>query len=115
VDLLFASLATVSYVGLLLSYHRGPHAGNWLGLILLGCLGWFAHPLLWLLTVPLVLIYYFSIGAKHQFGWHLALAIALAVPVAANSFWLADWLRYWWIRLPLQLGTVSLKHRTFHT
>ena len=114
-DLLVAGSASLSFVGLLLAYHRCPHVGNWLGLVLLGCLGWFAHPLLWLLLVPIVLVYYLSIGANHSLGWHVALAAVLAVPLASNSFWLLDWLRYWWIRLPLQLGTASLKHRTFHT
>jgi hypothetical protein len=114
-DLFLAGIASLAFVGLLLAFHRAPQVCNWFGLLLTGVLGWFAHPLLWLLLFPLLLIYYFSIGVRHQLGWHLALFLALAAPVGVNSVWLVDWLRYWWIRLPLQLGSVSLKHRTFHT
>jgi hypothetical protein len=35
--------------------------------------------------------------------------------LAGNAFWLRDWLRYWWIRVPLQTGTGILPHRTFQT
>ncbi len=115
IDLLLAAIATPSYVGLLLAYHRAPHLTNWLGLLAFGCLGWFAQPMLWVLLTPLILVYYLSIGAKHRLGWHLGLALGVAAPVVANSFWLLDWFQYWWIRLPLQLGTATLKHRTFHT
>lgn len=114
-DLLVAGIASLSYIGTLLAFDRVPCAANWFGLIALGCLGWFAHPMLWLLLQSLILVYYLSVGTKHPFAWHLGLAIAIAAPVATNSFWLLDWLRYWWIRLPLQLGTATLKHRTFHT
>lgn len=115
VDQLVGGVAAMSYASLLLAWHGTPHPGNWLLLVLVGCFGWFAHPFLWLLLVSLLLVYYVSVGARHQLGWHVALLAATAVPLAANSFWLPDWLRYWWIRLPLQLGTFTLKHRTFQT
>src|SRR5260370_24912777 len=61
-----------------------------------------------------MLIYYVSVGARHGLVWHLAFLSALAGGVAANSFWLFDWLGYWWIRAPLQAETPLLPHRTFH-
>jgi hypothetical protein len=60
----------------------------------------------------LVLIYYISVGTRHALVWHLALGSALIGGVAVNSFWLIDWLAYWWIRAPLQPEIPLLPHRT---
>jgi hypothetical protein len=62
-----------------------------------------------------VLIYYFSVGARHRLAWHLALWSALLGGVAVNSFWLVNWLDYCWIRAPLQAQTPLLAHRTLAT
>jgi hypothetical protein len=35
--------------------------------------------------------------------------------VGLHSFWLIDWLNYWWIRCPLQGEAPTLAHATFHT
>src|SRR5262249_26140701 len=58
------------------------------------------HPLLSLLVLPLFLLYYLSVGLEHRFFWHAPLLVGLFVAVAANSFWLYDWVGYWWIRVP---------------
>jgi hypothetical protein len=71
-------------------------------LLFAGCLGWFAHPLFFVLLLPLGLVYYLSVGARHRLGWHLALLGTLIGALAGNSFWLIDWASYWWIRLPLR-------------
>src|SRR5262249_40898323 len=47
--------------------------------------------------------------------WQLALLGSIAVPILINSFWLFDWLAYWWIRSPIQLEGSVLSHRTLHT
>jgi len=77
-------------------------------------LGWFAEPALFVALLPLILIYYLSVGTRHPLAWHLALLSALAGGAAVNSFWLIDWLTYWWIRAPLQAEIPLLPHRTFH-
>jgi hypothetical protein len=71
--------------------------------------------LFFLLTQPLLLVYYLSAGSRHGLVWHLALLAGLASGVAFNSFWLFDWGRSWWLRNPLQTPGVVLSHRTFHT
>lgn len=114
-DLLLASLAAVTYIGVLVHFDRAPGFCNWLVLLLSGTIGWFAHPVVFLLLMPLALLYYVSVGVKHQLNWHLALFATLFGALAANSFWLPDWVKYWWIRLPLQLGAEPLRHRTLHT
>jgi hypothetical protein len=100
-DLLLAGLAAVAQAGLLIGFDRAPGLRGWLGLLLTGWLGWFAQPLLFALGLPLFLVYYFRVGGRHHLIWHLALLGGLAGGVAANAFWLTDWVGYWWLRIPL--------------
>jgi hypothetical protein len=113
VELLLAGLAVLAHVGLLLRFDRAPGPGAWLGLLLTGCLGWFAHPLLFPLVVPLLLIYYLSVGVKHaQLSWHVALLASQVGGLALNVCWLPDWVAHWWIHSPLPQCDSLLEHRT---
>jgi hypothetical protein len=112
VDLLFAIIGAVAHVGLLMAYDRAPGFSNWLGLVVSGTLGVFANPFVFLLLVPVLLVYYLTAGPRHSLGWHLALLVSGATAVAANSFWLLDWLASLWIHLPLALEGDTLVHRT---
>jgi hypothetical protein len=113
-DLLLAGLAALAQLGLLVRFDSRPGLRAWVAVLASGCLGWFAQPALLCALFPLILIYYFSVGARHPLGWHLALLSALAGGVVVNSFWLFDWLGFCWIRAPLQVETPLLPHRTFH-
>jgi len=114
-DLLLAALAALAQFGLLLHFDRAPGFLSWLGILAAGYLGWFAHPLFFAVLLPLALIYYLTVGARHGLVWHLALLAGLAGAVAGNAFWLRDWVAYWWLRSPLEATGVLLPHRTFHT
>jgi hypothetical protein len=48
-------------------------------------------------------------------GWHAALLGGLATAVAANAFWLYDWVHYWFLRAPLHADSSLLTHRTLRT
>jgi hypothetical protein len=114
-DLLLGGLCAGAHLGLLTAFHRFPSPAKWLALAAVGAAGWFFHPFLFLLLIPLFLVYYLSAGPRHGLPWHLALHLGLAVGPATNSFWLGDWVRSWWLRLPLELDTKeSLAHRTLH-
>ncbi len=116
IELLLAALAVLAHVGLLVRYHRGPGFWTWLGLLVTAALGWFAHPLLFPLLLPLLWVYYLSIGARHaRFSWHLALFAAEGGAVAVNLFWLTDWVHFWWLRLPQPRAAGMLAHRTLQT
>jgi hypothetical protein len=115
IDLLLAALAALAQFGLLLRFDRAPGLLPWLGILAAGTLGWFAHPLFFAVLLPLALVYYLTVGARHALAWHLALLAALAGAVAGNAFWLRDWVAYWWIRSPLDATGALLPHRTFHT
>lgn len=113
-DILLGALAGLAHVGCLLAYHRRPGFLVWLMLLLTACLGWFLQPLLFPMALPLLLGYYLSVGARHDFTtWHSAFWLAEHGAVAINLPWLIDWVGYWWLRSPLPSGTnLILPHRT---
>jgi hypothetical protein len=80
--------------------------------VVVSLLGWFSYPFLFVLLVPVGLIYYLSIGARHRLIWHAALLGGLGLAVAANLFWLSDWLGYWWIRAQSPSEMDVLSHHT---
>jgi hypothetical protein len=116
VEPLLAALALLVHCGLLVRFHVAPGVGCWLGLLLSAALTWFAQPFLLPLCVPLLLVYYLSVGVKHRsLTWHLALLGSQVGGVAVNLFWLLDWLAFWWLRAPLPRPTSLLPHRTLGT
>ncbi len=114
-EVLLASLAGLAHVGCLIGYHRRPGFLMWLALLLTGCVGWFLQPLFFPAALPLLLAYYLSVGAKHDFlTWHSAFWLAEQGAVLANLPWLLDWVGYWWLRTPLPSATnLVLPHRNF--
>lgn len=115
-DLFLASVAVLAHVGLLIGFDRRPGVFIWLGLLATGCLGWFCQPLLFPIALPLLLMYYLSVGARHSsLAWHAGLWTAQAAGLAINLPWLMDWVSFWWLRAPPMDSTALLPHRTFRT
>lgn len=113
IELLLSALALLAHVGQLVHFHRSPSVLVWLGLVVTACLGWFAHPLLFPLVVPLFLVYYLSTGVKHRYLiWHVGLFFSQLAGLLINGFWLWDWVKHWWIRSPLPQPSGLLPHRT---
>ena len=101
IDLLLAALAALTQVGLLIRFDKSPGPLTWVGLVVSGYLGWFSHPLFFALGLPLALVYYLSVGPRHQLFWHLALLVGLAGALACHGFWLLEWVKSWWIQAPV--------------
>ena len=115
-ELLLAALALLVHCSLLVRFHVAPGLGCWFGLLVSEALTWFAQPFLLPLCVPLLLVYYLSVGAKHRsLTWHLALLGSQVGGVVLNLFWLIDWISFWWLRSPLPQATSLLPHRTLGT
>ncbi len=114
VDLLMGGLCAAAFVGLLLAFDRAAGLSVWLGLVVFATLGWLAHPFLMLLLLPLLMVYYLSVGPRHRLGWHVSLFTVLAIAPLLNSIWLLTWIQSWWLRLPVQFDG-SLAHRTWRT
>src|SRR5262249_52753346 len=100
IDFLLAALAALVQVGLLVRFDMSPGPLAWFGILISGCLGWFAHPLFFALGLALAMIYYLSVGVRHHLFWHLALLIGLGGALACHGFWLLEWIRSWWIQSP---------------
>jgi hypothetical protein len=113
VDLLLATALVVAQAGMLIRYHRTPGPLSLVGVLAMGFLGWFADPVLMALLLPLFLIYYLSVGARHSLLWHVGLIGGLFLALALNAFWLLDYLEYWWILLPPHLNVPPLGDGTF--
>lgn len=110
VDLLFATLLILMAAGLLVRFHRTPDVRGLLGLVGAGALAWFAHPLLCLLAAPVFLLYYLTVGPKHRLAWHGTLFLGLSAALAANAFWLDDWVNSWWIHIPICHDLPAVRH-----
>jgi hypothetical protein len=115
VNLLLAGVLAVLQAGYLLRYHRHPGPGSLVGAALTGFLAWLVHPLIPALLLVPFLVYYLSTGARHPLVWHILLLASLLTAIAANAFWLSDWIDYLWIRVPLRSEGPQLVHRTFRT
>jgi hypothetical protein len=114
-DLILATMAAAVQLGMLVRFNHAPGVLCWLTLFLSSAVGWFIQPLLYVLVVPLWLVYYLSVGAKHRFlAWHLALFAAMAGALLVNAVFLGDWVTFWWVREPLA-RVPTLTHRTFAT
>ena len=114
--LYFASLATLAHIGFLVNYHRTASVYSWFGLWLTASLGWFLQPLFFPIALPVLLIYYLSVGTKHDFlTWHIAFWWAEILAVVVNLPWLIDWADSWWLRAPLPAAAELLEHRTLAT
>jgi hypothetical protein len=115
-ELYLASLAALAHVGLLIAFHRTPSVWAWFGLWITGCLGWFLQPLLFPIALPMLLVYYLSVGVKHEFlTWHVAFWTAETIAFLLNLPWLVDWVDSWWLRASLPAPASLLPHRTLDT
>jgi hypothetical protein len=103
IDLILAGLLVLAQAGGLIRFHEQPTFLVWLGVVLAGFLAWFAHPVLLAALLLPALVYYFQVGPRHRPSWHLCLVVGLLSAIAANAFWLSDWVGYWWLRVPLRL------------
>lgn len=112
-DVQLAALALLAHAGMLVRFHERPGVMVWLGLLATALAGWFLQPLLFPIALPLLLIYYLSVGVRHEtMTWHVTLGAAQLAAVALNLFWLIDWVMFWWLRSPLPVSQGMLRHRT---
>jgi hypothetical protein len=115
-DFLVASLGMLAHAAMLIRFHRVPGVLSWLFMWLTAAIVWFSQPLVYPLTLPMLLFFYLWVGAKHSsFTWHGALLLAQVLAVVVNLPWLIDWVNYWWLRSPLPASASMLPHRTLQT
>jgi hypothetical protein len=99
-DMLAAGLAGVVFVAWLARFARSGDVDAWFVLAGTALVGWYFHPLIWVGLAPVVLIYYLVFAPRHGLAWHLGFLGVTFAGVAPNTWWLADWAKYWWVRQP---------------
>ncbi len=115
-ELYLASLSALAHIGLLIAFHKSASVSSWIGLFITGAIGWFLQPLLFPIALPILLMYYLSVGTRHDFlTWHIAFWCVEVFAVVVNLPWLIDWVDSWWLRTPLPSAVDMLEHRTFET
>lgn len=97
-DLLGVGLAGLLFVGVLPKYAAHPGPLPWALLALAGGAGWYAQPVIWLGLFPVGFLYYAAVAPRHGLAWHLGQVGAFAAGLVPNLWWLADWVKFWWLR-----------------
>ncbi len=97
-DLLGVGLAGLLFVGVLPRYASNPGPLPWALLAASQLAGWYAQPVIWLGLFPVGLLYYAAVAPRHGLVWHLGQVAAFATGLVPNVWWLADWVRFWWLR-----------------
>jgi hypothetical protein len=99
---------TVLGLALFGRWHEQPTVLGWLGLAMVMILGWSVHPQLWFGFNTIALGGWAVVARRHGWRWHLGLMIAFVGSLAVSFPAWADWLRDWWVWLPLQRTTTAL-------
>ncbi len=100
IDYLLAGLAVVVFVCWLARYAKWFGIDSWLVLAVTAAAGWYAHPVVWVGVLPVVVAFYVAVAPRQELAWHLGLLGVVAAGLAPNAWWLSDWVRYWWLREP---------------
>lgn len=99
-DLLLAGLMALALVGALARYAADPGPASWVLLAAVLAVGWYGHPIVWLGLAPVGAAFYVITAPRHGLAWHLGLIGSGVAGLAPNLWWLADWLKFWWLRQP---------------
>jgi hypothetical protein len=94
----FVGVSAVLALALLGRWHASPTPLTWLGLTAVGVAGWAAQPPLWLGVAALGMGCWAAVGRRHAWPWHVGLALAQAVALAASAPAWEEWVRDWWVR-----------------
>ncbi|HEY8503255.1 MAG TPA: hypothetical protein VIL46_01650 [Gemmataceae bacterium] len=100
VHTLLAGLAAVVHLTWLIRFARLPGLDSWGVLTASAAAGWYAHPTLWGVFLPLFAMYYLWIAWRQDLPWHVAWLGSAGLGFGVNVLWLGDWLRNWWLRSP---------------
>ena len=107
-DFLMAGLGAIIFVGWLARFSRWCTADACAVLALTAAAGWYAHPLIWLGLLPVVIGYYLVFAPRHGPAWHLGFLGISVAGLVPNLWWLMDWGRYWWLRQPSSTDHIPL-------
>ncbi|CAN5259912.1 hypothetical protein BH11PLA2_BH11PLA2_11370 [soil metagenome] len=99
-DVLLAGLCALVFVAWLSRYNWEAGPLSWFVIMMCTIVGMYAHPVVWIGLLPVVLVYYVVAAPRHGPAWHLGLVGSTGVGLAFNMWWLWDWGKFWWLRQP---------------
>src|SRR5262245_57695228 len=91
IDMLVGGMCVPVYLSWLARYGRTPGPAEWLVLTASAAVGWYMQPLLMAGVVALALLFHLWMFRGVRFAWHLGLLSANVFGLAANAFWLSEW------------------------
>lgn len=97
-DLIGVGLAGLLFVGVLPRYAATPGLMSWALLAAAEAGGWYCHPVVWLGLFPVGFAYYAAVAPRHGLLWHLGQVAAFGAGLGPNLWWMADWVKFWWLR-----------------
>jgi hypothetical protein len=113
VNALALGVHIVLYLAAVTRCHVRPGPLGWLVLLLTTAGGWYLNPAVWAGLTVIGVGFWVGVGRQHGAAWHLGFLAVNVGAAAASSMWLSDWLRYWWIHLPIQSTTATGPCRTW--
>jgi hypothetical protein len=99
-DLLVGGMVIPIYITWLGRFWRTPGPLEWLVVASSAAVGWYMQPLLMLGAVPISILFNLWAFRGVRFAWHMGLASANVAAIAANMFWLTDWVMHLWMYVP---------------
>jgi hypothetical protein len=109
-DFLMAGLAVIVFTAWLVRYSHWYGVESWLVLAATSTAGWYAHPVVWVGLAPVLIGYYLVLAPRRELAWHLGLLGIVAAGIAPNLWWLSDWARFWWLRVPSPADPINVPH-----
>jgi hypothetical protein len=108
-------MATIAVFGLALfaRWNDRPCALCWCGLALVTTLGWFVQPAFCLAGIVIGLFAWTILGRIHGWRWHVATGLAQVAALALSYPAWGNWLRDWWVRLPVGHATPAVSAKAF--
>lgn len=100
IDLLVGGICVPVYLAWLYRFGHSPGPMEWLVIACSAAIGWYAQPLLMVVTVSLALLYHVWVFREMRLVWHISLLFANAIGLGINLFWLHDWVTHIGLYVP---------------
>lgn len=97
-DLLVGGLATLVFLGGLARYAAVPAVVAMFQMVICSLIAWTFYPPFAVGLIPIIAVYYLVTAPRHGLAWHLGLIFVPVIGVGPNLWWLADWVRFSWLR-----------------
>lgn len=103
------AVLAILHLSFLVRCHSHPTCKSFAGLLLTAGIGWCLQPLIWSGAWLLSFGCWLGVFRRHSLRWHGAFGLAQGIAVAIALPWLAEWVRHWWLTVPIRSESVALR------